>query len=194
MRLIEGRLIALVIGSVCLLAPALGMAQEAEAPAELRSLLEGDLGARRVARRRRGAPSAAGRRPVVESRWRRRGHVPPRDGGRVRVVRRLRDLPDGCLELELYVRAGPDRERTVVRGGRRQGAVGGRAAAVHDSPRRGRDRSRGNERSDANTRAGTSPTCRTAGCCASTARWPTSGRAAAGAAASGCGWGRMRPQ
>ncbi len=41
MRLTEGRFIALVIGSVCLLVQSPAMAQEAEAPAELRSLLEG---------------------------------------------------------------------------------------------------------------------------------------------------------
>ena len=41
MHLLERRCLALVIGSICLLAPAHGMAQQGEAPAELRSLLEG---------------------------------------------------------------------------------------------------------------------------------------------------------
>ena len=108
----------------------------------------GDLGTRRVARRRRGAPSAAGRRPLVESRWLRRGHVPPRDGGRVRVVRRLRDLRDGRLALELCLRAGRD-PRADRRPGKPaswcgQGESRGRFTIVRG---RGRDSAGGNERS-----------------------------------------------
>ena len=171
--MIERRFAAIVIGSVCFLAQSTAMAQEAEAPAELRSLLEGTW-------------------ELVE--WHVDGEVlrPPQAGGRwsnhdgVVVATFHRDsaagfesfVGYGTYEIDasswsytyerVQTASGPSsgEAAVAVRSGESRGGSGSSATATLLFSR---------ERTiDASTRTATSPTCERPAAAPSTARWTSS--------------------